>query len=185
MQVWRDADGSLLVEMDGQVYHHLNEVRDRDVARRLLDIINRLVAFSKDKAAQPELPASKPDESALASSLPAGEPAQGLSQRLQQQAEAPRRISRLTADPVPFRRRSAADQQNITLDLAGEIDQWLQGRIQTQPELSHRYIHVSSAADGALRFQVDGAHYAAVDDIPEPGVRALLRAAIKDWEAQR
>jgi len=185
MQVWQDTDGALLVEIDGQRYRHLSEVRDRDVGTRLLEIINQLVVFSRTRGAQPQRSVSKPDEIALPSRLPVGEPAQRLSQRLQPQAEAPRRMSRLTADPVPFRRRSAADEQNITLNLAGEIDQMLQDRIQALPEFSRRYIHVSSAPGGALRFQVDGAHYTAVDDIPEPGVRALVHAAIKDWEAQR
>ena len=47
MQVWQDREGYLMVEVEGQCYRRLFDVRDGEVGRRLLQTVNRLVAFSK------------------------------------------------------------------------------------------------------------------------------------------
>lgn len=92
---------------------------------------------------------------------------------------------RFTVDPVPFRRRNDILQPAITLDLAAEVDRFLQIRVSASPELERRYIHVSSSRDGGLRFHVDGARYDGLDVIPDGQVQAVMRAAIADWEAKR
>jgi hypothetical protein len=157
MQVWQDRDGFLMVEVEGQRYRRLFDIRDGTTGRRVLEAINRLVAFSKGQ------------ESRVDTSSPAAAPA----------------TPPFAADPVPFRRQSAAQELNITLNLASEIEQLLQIRVQASPEYRQRYIHVSNAPDGGLRFDVDDAHYYSLDEIPDPQVPALIRAAISDWEAQR
>jgi len=104
---------------------------------------------------------------------------------VRQKEEAPRKVSRIVADPVPFRRSGPTQQPGITLNLAEEIDRMLQIRIAAAPEFSGRRIHVVTAPDGTLRFQVDGISHVALDEIPDPQVQALIRAAIADWEARR
>jgi hypothetical protein len=197
MQVWQDRDGYLVVEIEGQRYRRLFDVRNGVIGRRVLEIINRLIAFSKGQESRIEIsPAPQPARDiAQATALPAttivpladevvGEQAQAFVEKLQQEPEV-KRPPRISTDPVPFRRRSSTQEAHITLDLAGEIDQMLQIRVKASPEFSQRYIRVGNAPDGGLRFDVDGARYGGLDEIPDSQVQALIRAAIADWEARR
>ena len=181
MQVWQDQDGSLVVQIAGQHYRRVFDIRDRETGRRLLEIINRLVAFSKGRETR---------ELAAPSASPAPEPAlearrQAFFKELTSPADDRPRLSRITADPVPFRGRSPLERPGINLNLADEIERLLQLRVDASPDFRQRAVHVRSAPDGGLRFDVDGARYTALDEIPDPQVQALLRAAISDWDARR
>jgi hypothetical protein len=192
MQVWQDRDGFLLVEVDGQRYRRLFDIRDGVLGRRVLEVINRLVAFSKGQESRsapppssaPGRPAPAPGAPPVTSGAKSEEQAQAVLEQLQQ-VEAPLKKSRFTVDPRPFRRRSDTQELTITLNLAEEIDQLVQIRAKASPEFSQRHIRVASAPDGGLRFEVDGQRYGALAEIPDPQVQALIRAAISDWEARR
>lgn len=183
MQVLRDREGFLVVRVEGQRYRRLFEIRDGEVGRRVMEIINRLVAFSKgqkSRVAPPPPPVTLPPADEIIE-----EKSQALFEQLQPQAEALPKKTRISIDPVPFRRRSEAKQPTITLNLAGEIDQLLQIHIRALPEFSGRYVHVANAPDGGLRFDVDGGRYGALDEIPDRQVQALIKTAIAEWEAKR
>ena len=179
IQVWQDQEGCLVVEMDGQRYRRVVEIRDRGTGTRLLECINRLVAFSKGKDTRKLSEQSPPTESRIE------EREQAFFDQLQREMGPQTRLSRLTADPVPFRGRSAVDRPGINLDLADEIETLLQIRVAASPEFSQRAVHVRSSPDGGLRFDVDGIRYVALDDITDVQAQALIRAAIADWEAKR
>jgi hypothetical protein len=198
MQVWQDRAGYLVVEIEGQRYRRLFDVRNGVIGRRVLEIISRLVAFSKGQesrvAASPALQPARDVAQATAPSTAIAAPladvvveeqAQAFVEKLQQEPEVKPRALHISTDPVPFRRRGPAQEAHITLNLAGEIDQMLQIRVKASPEFSQRYIRVANAPDGGLRFDVDGARYSGLDEIPDSQVQALIRAAISDWEARR
>jgi hypothetical protein len=186
MQVWQDREGYLVVEAEGQRYRRLFDIRDGEVGRRVLETINRLVTFSKGKESRlssaPPRSVSRPT---VAPAPAVDEKEQELLEGLRQREDAAPKMSRITTDPVPFRRSGPAQQPGITLNLAGEIDQLLQIRIAATPEFIGRRIHVTTAPDGGLRFQVEGIPYTTLDEIPDPQVQTLIRAAIADWEAKR
>lgn len=184
MQLWQDRDGFLVVELDGQRYRRLFDIRDGEVGRRVMDIINRLVAFSRGQESR-VTSAPAPDSRAPAQTEVAiRSRSQAYLEQLQQ-SEVKTKKPLITADPVPFRRRSEAKNLHITLNLAEEIDELVQIRIKALPEFSQRYIHVVNAVDGGLGFQVDDVRYSEIDAIPDPQVQALIRTAISDWEDGR
>jgi hypothetical protein len=195
MEVWQDSEGYLVIEVEGQRYRRLFEIRDGAVGRHVLDTVNRLVAFAKGQesrvssSAPPVTPEAAPADvpSPADASTPtettADKETQIFLEGMQQQDETRPQKSRVTVDPVPF--RSTGAQRDITLNLADEIEQLLQIRLRASSEFSQRYIHVGNAPDGGLRFEVDGARYDALDEIPDLDVQALIRAAISDWEARR
>jgi hypothetical protein len=117
--------------------------------------------------------------------VPADEQRKFLTELTKTAPEAPVKTPRLSLEPVPFRRRSEAQKPGITLDLADEIERLLQVRLGASPEFSQRHIHISRAADGTLRFSVDGTSYEALEEIPDPEVQAVIRTAIADWDAGR
>jgi hypothetical protein len=191
MQVWQDREGYLVVEVEGRRYRRLFDVRDGEAGRRLLETINRLVVFSRGQESRvtPAPPAEMPAPSTAAVAAPATAAVESGSQTLldslQEQEEEALKKSRITLDPRPFRRRTESRQSGITLNLASEIEGLLQLRVQASPAFSQRSIHVVSASDGGLRFEVDGTRYGTMDEIPEPQVQGLIGAAISDWEARR
>jgi len=187
LQVWQDQDGFLVVEVGGKRYRRLFDIRDGEVGRRVLETIQRLLAFSRGETARVTPPAAQ-QEAAPAASVAGPLPQDVVWPELPDPLASSRpefKKSRITVDPVPFRRRTEADFLGITLNLAEEIDQLLQVRVGAAGELGHRYIHVTNAPDGGLRFTVDGGHYGALDEIADPQVQALIRAAISDWEMRR
>jgi hypothetical protein len=187
MQVWQDPEGFLILEVEGQRYRHLFEIRDGGIGRRALETINRLVAFSKgqEPRAVPRTAAPTPTDVGPSVERVVEARSQDFVDRLRQKSDTQPLKSRLSADPVPFRRRGESQQAGITLNLAGEIDQLLQVRVQASPAFSQRYIHVASTPDGGINFEVDGTRYGALDEVPDPQVIVLIRAAIADWEARR
>jgi hypothetical protein len=184
MRVWQDREGRLVVEAQGQRYQHLFEIRDGEVGRRVLDTINRLGEFAQGQESRLS-PESPPwTEGAALTDAGYGESDAVIDKmRAKDDAQPPK--SRITADPLPFRPQNPAQQSNITLNLAREVDELLQVRLKATPEFAQRYIHVAGGRDGTLRFDVDGRHYGSLQEVPDLQVRQVIQAAIADWETRR
>ena len=184
MRIWRDREGFLVVETGGQRYRRLFDIRDGELGRQVLEVINRLDLFAKGKVSQIAPPPTL-EEPASAPKVAVDERSQVLLEKLQQPETPAPKKTLLTADPVPFRRVNEAQMPSITLNLAEEIDSLLQIRVKASPEFEDRHLRVANTLDGGLRFEVDGARYGAIDEIPEPPVQKIIKAAIADWEAKR
>lgn len=68
------------------------------------------------------------------------------------------------------------------IDLAREIGEIMEEMQTRSPELASRSIRLRNAAGGGVHIVVDGIVYATVEDVPEPAIQALIRAATKEWE---
>jgi hypothetical protein len=79
---------------------------------------------------------------------------------------------------------SKAAEEPPALGIVGQIEEALQKWLTGRPDMLPRNIHVRSAPDGSLRVQVDGRFYHGIDEVPDPAVRELLQAVIKDWESK-
>jgi hypothetical protein len=192
LQVWRDREGFLVVEVEGQRYRRLFDIRDGEVGQRVWDIINRLLAFSKGRESRVPLPPAPqvlqdhaPTSAPVVGDISAGRSRAFFDQLQQPDVPAPARKTRITTDPVPFISRDTAQEALISLNLAAEIDQLLQIHVRASPEFSRRLIRVESAPDGTLRFRIDEGRYSGIDEIPDPQVLALIKATIAEWESNR
>ena len=88
----------------------------------------------------------------------------------------------LLKDEPTLKRSDAAPTIMTALDLAreiGEIVAEMQARI---PSLVDRSIKLQNAPSGGVCFAIDGIVYADVNEIPDPDIQALIRAATKEWE---
>jgi hypothetical protein len=74
-------------------------------------------------------------------------------------------------------------QDPIQLDLAGQIDLYLQKKLQDNPELAARGLHVRTAPDGGVQIQVDGEIVPSVGDITDPDVKGYLQETITEWQS--
>lgn len=68
--------------------------------------------------------------------------------------------------------------------IAEQIDEILQAKV-TGTAQAQRGLHVRAGAQGHAVFELDGRGYEAVDDLPDADARALVRAAIAEWEQKQ
>ncbi len=154
--VMRDsASGDWVVEINGMQYTSLKDIHDDRAASKVLEAMVGLQQFAGFKpitASQGQL-MSAADQAAPAA--PVAPPSATVSQ---------------PTHPAP---------PNSMLD---QIEKVLQRNLLKQPELSSRKIHVGAASDGSLLIEMDKQFYHGLEEVPEPAVRDLLRAAIQEWE---
>ncbi|MBN2003132.1 MAG: hypothetical protein JXA21_07215 [Anaerolineae bacterium] len=186
------------IRVKGQRYRTLEAVPDEQTRKQVVAALKELVGFSrgyiqKEPSASPAAtaepiapPLSMPSLSRTAS--PATEPARPAASVAPPVAEpvrpapsvsAPR--LRLTGEPE-LRRTTAPAVLMPTIDLAREVGDILTEMQPRHPDLRNRAIKLLNAPSGGIEFNVDGFAYGSLDEIPDPAVRDLIQAAIKEWE---
>jgi len=168
LRVSRTGNGGLAVYVQGQRYHHLQEIKDPQVGCETIEALKSVLAFAEgwlpSLQQPPSQPAVKPavDEQTLLEQLRQGDlvsPRGSLSQ------SSPSRSSR----PGPL----------IPVEIINDL---VQKRLQERPDLSRWPICLTTSVGGSLRIYVGLQTFEAVDDIPQPEVRALIHDAIHEWE---
>lgn len=157
LRILRDsADGTLIVEFEGRRYRALTEFRDAATGRRFIAEVAALARFAH--LADLKMP--------LAPAPPS--------------PPAPR-----SPEPIPSARRPAEGPPSSSPTIADQVEELLQKRLQTEPTLAGRSIHVLAAPNGSALIEVDGSLYAGIGEVPDEAIRNLIRAAIQEWEAQQ
>ncbi len=123
---------------------------------------------------EPSAPPPAPISSSPISNLPqprADGPLQMPSMNPLKQMQVLRELSKQPPPPPP---KSIAEQ----------IDEILQEKIAGTPH-RQRGLHVSAGPQGHALFQLDGKAYEGVDDLPDAEARAMVHAAIAEWERRQ
>ncbi len=76
-------------------------------------------------------------------------------------------------------------EQAEELDLAGQIESYLQQKLLTAPDIASRGLHVHSAPGGGVQIEVDGRYYASVDDVDDAEIKAYLQQTIVEWQSTK
>jgi len=221
MRVIHDREmGRVLVEVDGQRYAHIREIRDAAVGRRVLWAISDLVRFTGGLATSPQAvqgaqigPAADGSEKGATCRT---ETASGIGTASETGTESGTRTFPDTqVAPPPFSASqrpsesalpgadSAAPQQGAGLvgylrrgfqapppaeplpsptSWIGEIDDILQRTVRALPAPPSQPVRVTSAEDGMLQIIVGTRAYGSADEVPDPEIRALIQAAVAEWE---
>ena len=166
MRLWTTADGKLLTELHGRVLSD-NEQASPDELQEIKEISARWSSWQGTaKAVTPSavVPASKP--------VPAPVPARVPPPPVQN----PNPVKGMSTPPVPavvqplVREKSMVEEiDEILQDLIDHSDQ------QHSVKISHDF------RDGIVVW-VDGARHLGVENVPEPGIQKLIRAAVAEWE---
>lgn len=175
LRVLRDlADGSLVVEIGGKRYRNLAEIVDPQVKRRFMGNAQALVQFTQATASTvPQAPAwpaadsSDTEEPPFSSFLPA-DPAL---------SSAP--LTDVVEPAVP------PAQPSNSKTMADEIEELIQIRLITTPNLMNRAIHIRQGAGGGIRVEVDGRYFDSVAGVTDPEITAFLQSVIREWEARQ
>lgn len=148
--------GDWWVEVNGTRYHDLKDIHDDQAAHKVLSALSGLQRF--------------------AGSIPITSTTR---------AEPITRPSKLDSRPAP---NSATIELGIPKfpapkdSILDQIENILQRKLIKNPELAERHIHIGEDSDGSLQLEVDQDFYKAPDDVPDAAVRAVIKAAIRDWE---
>jgi hypothetical protein len=179
----------LVVEIRDNSYNNLQEIPDAAVQRRILAAIGDLIVFAGgyqqlvDAGVAPPLstpPASQPHPTETAELRKRQE--QFLAQLTHATEEEPEISPSSISLLGNFRRKRPAAPR--PLSLAEQIDEILQEKIASYPQLAGRKINIVADPKGGLRILVDGRYYNRPSEIEEKGIAGLIKLAIKEWEAK-
>lgn len=99
------------------------------------------------------------------------------------------RVHPATPEPQPqrrglFGRPKPAPVEPLLppLNLAGQINEIAQARLRYSPLAATTQLEITSDPSGGILINVNGVFYHGPDDIPQPEVKELIKASIKEWE---
>jgi hypothetical protein len=209
MRVLRDEDtGAIIVEIEGNRYRRLTEIRDGRIGNQILEAIADLIKFTGgivrgqwaatsvptsvptgERLPQPQVvePASPPrpvaveppgsgEEEAFLRRLREGD--------LQVSKAPPKEAQPSIAGYFARRRKRQADAEPTEArgTFVDEIEAILQRMISTTPTPPSEVVHVGTGPDGGLQIQVGLRYFSSADEVPDPTIRDLIEAAVKEWE---
>lgn len=177
--------GAFTLDLDGQ---RLNPISlSADQRKRLIDMLNIIRPWLEGRpapapAARPT-PPSTPKPATLDERLDAiGSPAPQSKPAPPPPAAPP--AVRQTAQPAAPRPAASAKDDRPAApanSIVGQIDSILQERLAGTP-LADRGIFLTQSPEGGVNVYVGLTRYNGIDDVPDPEIKAVIRAAISEWE---
>jgi hypothetical protein len=208
MRLLRDrVTGALVVEMAGKKYRAVREIRDGETGRRFLQTAADLVQFTevmlprereKEPLRQPPAPSalvqgmvSNLEEEPPVPRTPAPPSVeQEFLDSLRQLESEQTEFESPSLSPIEFFRRGFAARRRAQLQgdvpaprsFVDEIEEILQRFVRTYPSFVGKEVHIGTGPEGRIQIQVEQDFYSAPDDIPDPEIRGIIKAAIQEWE---
>ncbi|MBE7551178.1 MAG: hypothetical protein HS126_08905 [Anaerolineales bacterium] len=194
--------GQLIVEIAGRRYSKLAEITDKEIGQYILKLAAHLLAFTNGMIATeaglktfqvpkvgetPAPPVAPTPASPLPSTsvqptppAPEVEAAFLATLRAQPAAEPPQPQRR----GLFGRSKPAAPAEPLLppLNLAGQINEIAQARLRYSPLAGTTKLEITSDPGGGILINVNGMIYQGPDEIPQPEVKELIKASIKEWE---
>ena len=178
----KNENGSFALDLDGKRVNPLSLSPDQ--RRRLIDMLNIMRPWLEGRSA----PAPS-----VSTSLPPAQPT-SVSERLEtfggapQGKSAPVQPEGPASPPIPPPATSKASTiakedrpASPANSIVGQIDSILQARLEGTP-LGDRGIFLTQSPEGGVMVYVGLTRYHGVDDVPDPEIKAAIRAAISEWE---
>ena len=174
----KNESGSFALELDGVRVNPLSLSADQ--RRRLIDMLNIMRPWLEGR------PASSP--STKTAPPPTSPEASSLSKRLEIFAgpsNNPAPAEPASPPPPPETRPTTIAKEDRPAapanSIVSQIDSVLQARLEGTP-LGERGIFLTQSAEGGVNVYVGLTRYSGVDEVPDPEIKAAIRAAISEWE---
>lgn len=176
LRVWRDvADGGLILEIAGQRFRTLDELRSAEFERRFVSVLRELN----------DLPSSR----SLRAAAGGGEESKARQKDKEKDKGGPDTLPSMSPGAMLRQMRRVAMgqvpdpvEQPPDLSIADQIEVLLQARLADHAEFAGRSIHVKPSFQGGVRIEVDGHYYDGVGEIDDEAVRSLLADVVRQWE---
>jgi hypothetical protein len=182
LSICRTENGELAVFVQGQRYHHLRGIKDRQVGTETIEAIRCVMAFAEGWLPAPRQEPIQPapikstvepvkptvDEETFLERLrqtdlfPAEKKPPGLLDGL--------RIGRVRREFDPL------------MTPADAINHLVQQRLEEHPGMARQDISIITGEDGGLCFRVGIRTFTEIASIPDSEVRALIQDAIREWK---
>jgi hypothetical protein len=209
MRVLRDEDtGAIVVEVEGHRYRQLIEIQDGKIGNQVLEAIADLIKFTggivrrqwaaasvtpvvptREMPPQSQVvePASPPR--AVDVESPGSDKEEAFLRRLKegdlQVGKTPPKEAQLSIMGYFTRQRklqAGAEGTGAGGTFIDEIEAILQRMISTAPTPLGEEVHVGTGPKGGLQIQVGLRYFSSPDEVPDPFIRDLIKAAVKEWE---
>jgi hypothetical protein len=180
----KDENGSFVLDLDGKRVNPISLSSDQ--RQRLIDMLNILRPWLEGRAA----PAPSPKPAAPPPSAPPatvedrlsafGGPAPESKPAPPKPAPPPRQ----PASPPAARPGTIAKEDRPIVpanSIVGQIDSILQARL-AGTHLEGRGVFLAQSPEGGVIVYVGLTRYNGIDDVPDPEIKAAIRAAISEWE---
>ena len=214
LRVLRDhLTGRLIVEIAGQRYAQVSDIGDPNIQQGFVTTLGDLSRFAggaPQVLSAPVAPITAPASPETLRETPppattstgAAVPAAGAPPRPEpppHQTSSPAPVSNPRSSDLPplempsmnpfkqmqiLRERAKQPPPPPPKPIAEQIDEILQVQVMGTAQ-AQRGLHVRAGAQGQAVFALDGRAYEAVDDLPDADARALIRAAIAEWERKQ
>lgn len=178
-------NGHTILEIDGAP---VGGALPPDQKKRLIDFLTILRPYLE--GGQPHQPTQKP---ATSSSMVTPAQTPPISSFLKE-PPVQRPISRPTPPPATVKpveptlgailspaKKTTEEKPFASLSIVGQIDSILQSRMMNTP-LAGQGIRLKESPQGAVEVYVGLQKFHGVDDVPDQTIRAVIRAAIAEWE---
>jgi len=209
MRVLRDEDtGAIIVEVEGNRYRRLTEIQDGRIGNQILEAIADLIKFTggivrgqwapasatpvvptREMPPQPQVVEPASPARAVAAEPPGSDEEEAFLQRLRegdlQVSQTPPKEAQPGIMGYFTRRRTpqaAAEGIRAGGTFIDEIEEILQRMISTAPTPLGQEVHVGTSPEGGLQIQVGTQYFSSADEVPDPTIRGLIKAAVKEWE---
>ena len=181
----KDENGSFVLDLDGRRVNPISLSSDQ--RKQLIDMLNIMRPWLEGRSAPAPKPAPPP-ASAQPATLDERLNAIGGSPELRNKPAAPQPVAppaRQTAPPPAASRPSTLAKEDRPLapasSIVGQIDAILQARL-AGSSLEERGIFLAQSPEGSVIVYVGLTRYNGIDDVPDPEIKAAIRAAISEWE---
>jgi len=164
MRLWLDPAERLALDLDGQAVD-TTPISESN-RKRLLGLLNVMRPWIEGKST----PASIPPTPAPRPAVPPPSPA----------PSAPAQVN-APAPVVPAAAVVKEEKPVATLSIVEQIDEILQARLAGSP-LAGRGIRLMQSPEGGAIVWVGLQKFAGVDEVTDPEVQAVIRAATAEWE---
>ena len=175
----KNEKGSFALDLDGARVNPL--ALSPDQRKRLVDMLNIMRPWLEGR--------SSPAASTKTSAMPIQPQSTSVSDRLETFAGPPAQ-TKPAPPPTPIFQPSASRPSTIAKEdrpsapansIVSQIDSVLQARLEGTP-LGERGIFLTQSPEGGVSVYVGLTRYNGIDDVPDPEVKAAIRAAISEWE---
>ncbi|MGZ9164785.1 MAG: hypothetical protein ACXW4U_06380 [Anaerolineales bacterium] len=168
----KNENGSFVLDLDGRRVNPISLSSDQ--RRRLIDMLNIMRPWIEGRSApKPNTLDERLD--AIGSAVPQSKP-------VPPQPAPP--AARQTARPPAPRSSTIAKEDRPAApanSIVSQIDSILQERLAGTP-LEERGVFLAQSQEGGVIVYVGLTRYSGIDDVPDPEIKAAIRAAISDWE---
>ena len=177
----KNENGSFVLDLDGRRVNPIDLTSEQ--RRRLIDMLNIMRPWLEGRSAPAPAPKSSISTPPPPKPTTLDERLNAVGGPVPENRPVPP-AARPVVQPPPARSSTIAKEDRPSApanSIVSQIDSILQDRLEGTP-LEERGIFLSQSQEGGVIVYVGLTRYNGIDDVPDPEIKAAIRAAIAEWE---